>query len=67
MASGSGNGVLCPFQEGRGEVRFKETFFPSGGDEKTLISCSSSDVWLFGSGFSLLIAVFTLAKKGGGI
>lgn len=48
-------------------MRFKETFFPSGGDEKTLISCSSSDVWLFGSGFSLLIAVFTLAKKGGGI
>lgn len=55
------------FKRGGGRVRFKETLFPGGGDEKTLISCLSSDIWLFGSGFSLLIAVFTSAKKGGGI
>lgn len=47
-------------------MRLQETF-PGGGDENTLISCLSSDICLFGSGFSLLIAVFTLAKKKGGV
>lgn len=40
----------------------RRPFFQVEGDEKTLISCLSRDIWLFGSGFSL-IAVFTLAKK----
>lgn len=36
------------------------------GDEKMLISCLSSDIWLFGSGFSLLIAVFSSGQNGEG-
>lgn len=58
---------VCVLFSGRGGIESdlrRRLFFQVEGDEKTLISCLSSDIWLFGSGFSLLIAVFPLAKTG---
>lgn len=41
----------------------RRLFFQVEGDEKTLISCLSSDIWLFGFGFSLDCGFSSLAKK----
>lgn len=70
MASWSGNGVfLVLFKVGGGieSALRRRFFFQVEGDEKTLISCLSSDIWLvafwvfsFDCGFS------SLAKKSGG-
>lgn len=35
-------------------------------DEKTLISCLSSDIWLFGFSSLFFTAAFSLWQKGGG-
>lgn len=48
--------------EGDWECFKEKTFFP-GGRRWDYISCLSSDIWLFGLGFSLLIAVFPLWPK----